>query len=72
MRSIKRMMKYQKVEKEIKERLELDIKMYLSAGNKIDVRQPGESVAVDGTNNWPAGFYNDDNIAFHKKRPRPR
>jgi hypothetical protein len=65
-------MKYQKVEKEIKERLELDIKMYLSAGNKIDVRQPGESVAVDGTNNWPAGFYNDDNIAFHKKRPRPR
>jgi inner membrane protein involved in colicin E2 resistance len=65
-------MKYQKVEKEIKERLELDIKMYLSAGNKIDVRQAGESVAVDGTNNWPAGFYNDDNIAFHKKRPRPR
>jgi hypothetical protein len=64
-------MKYQKVEKEIKERLELDIKMYLSAGNKIDVRKPGESVAVDGTNQWPAGFYNDDNIAFHKKRPRP-
>jgi inner membrane protein involved in colicin E2 resistance len=66
------MMKYQKVEKDIKERLELDIKMYLSAGGKIDVRQPGESVAVDGTNNWPAGFYNDDNIMFHKKRPRPR
>jgi inner membrane protein involved in colicin E2 resistance len=65
-------MKYQKVEKDIKERLELDIKMYLSAGGKIDVRQPGESVAIDGTNNWPAGFYNDDNIAFHKKRPRPR
>jgi hypothetical protein len=65
-------MKYQKQEKDIKERLELDIKMYLSAGGKIDVRQPGESVAVDGTNNWPAGFYNDDNIAFHKKRPRPR
>jgi hypothetical protein len=65
-------MKYQKVEKDIKERLELDIKMYLSAGGKIDVRQPGESVAVDGTNNWPAGFYNDDNIMFHKKRPRPR
>jgi hypothetical protein len=65
-------MKYQKVEKDVKERLELDIKMYLSAGGKIDVRQPGESVAVDGTNNWPAGFYNDDNIAFHKKRPRPR
>jgi hypothetical protein len=65
-------MKYQKVEKDIKERLELDIKMYLSGGGKIDVRKPGESVAVDGTNEWPAGFYNDDNIAFHKKRPRPR
>ena len=65
------MMKYQKQEKDIKERLELDIKMYLSAGGKIDVRQPGESVAVDGTNEWPAGFYNDDNIMFHKKRPRP-
>jgi hypothetical protein len=64
-------MKYQKQEKDIKERLQQDIKMYLSAGNKIDVRQPGESVAVDGTNQWPAGFYNDDNIAFHKKRPRP-
>ncbi len=65
------MMKYQKVEKEIKERLELDIKMYLSAGNKIDVRKPGESMPVDGTNSWPAGFYNDDNIMFHKKKPRP-
>jgi hypothetical protein len=65
-------MKYLKQEKDIKERLQQDIKMYLSAGNKIDVRQPGESVAVDGTNNWPAGFYNDDNIMFHKKRPRPR
>jgi len=72
MRSIKRMMKYQKQEKDIKERLQQDIKLYLSAGGKIDVRKPGESIAVDGTNNWPAGFYNDDNIAFHKKRPRPR
>jgi hypothetical protein len=45
--------------------------MYLSAGGKIDVRKPGESVAVDGTNEWPAGFYNDDNIMFYKKRPRP-
>jgi hypothetical protein len=64
-------MKYQKENKLDRERLELDIKLYLSAGGKIDVRQPGESVAVDGTNQWPAGFYNDDNIAFHKKRPRP-
>ncbi len=66
------MMKYQKENKLDRERLELDIKLYLSGGGKIDVRQPGESVAVDGTNQWPAGFYNDDNIAFHKKRPRPR
>jgi hypothetical protein len=65
------MMKYQKQEKDIKERLQQDIKLYLSAGGKIDVRKPGESVAVNGTNEWPAGFYNDDNIAFHKKRPRP-
>jgi inner membrane protein involved in colicin E2 resistance len=64
-------MKYQKENKLDRERLELDIKLYLSGGGKIDVRQPGESVAVDGTNEWPAGFYNDDNIAFHKKRPRP-
>jgi inner membrane protein involved in colicin E2 resistance len=64
-------MRYQKQEKDIKERLELDIKMYLSAGGKIDVRKPGESTPVDATNEWPAGFYNDDNIAFHKKRPRP-
>jgi hypothetical protein len=64
-------MKYQRQEKDIKERLQQDIKLYLSAGGKIDVRKPGESVAVDGTNEWPAGFYNDDNIAFHKKRPRP-
>ena len=65
------MMRYQKLNNEIKARLEDDIKTYLSAGNKIDVRKPGESVAIDGTNEWPAGFYNDDNIMFHKKRPRP-
>ena len=64
------MMRYQKLNNEIKARLEDDIKIYLSAGNKIDVRKPGESVAIDGTNNWPAGFYNDDNIMFHKKVPR--
>jgi hypothetical protein len=63
-------MRYQKENKLAREILENDIKMYLSAGNKIDVRKPGESVAVDGTNNWPAGFYNEDNIMFHKKKPR--
>jgi hypothetical protein len=71
MKSIKKMMRYQKLNNEIKARLEDDIKTYLSAGNKIDVRKPGESVPVDATNNWPLGFYNDDNIMFHKKRPRP-
>jgi hypothetical protein len=63
-------MKYQKENKLDRERLELDIKLYLSAGGKIDVRKPGDSIPVDGTNNWPAGFYNDDNIMFHKKVPR--
>jgi hypothetical protein len=63
-------MKYQKLEKQIKERLEADIKTYLSAGGKIDVRQPGESVPVDATNNWPLGFYNEDNVTFTKKVPR--
>jgi len=63
-------MRYQKENKLDRERLELDIKLYLSAGGKIDVRKPGDSIPVDGTNNWPAGFYNDDNIMFHKKVPR--
>jgi len=66
------MMRYQKENKLAREILENDIKMYLSSGGKIDVRKAGESKPVDGTNNWPAGFYNDDNIAFHKKRPRPK
>jgi hypothetical protein len=65
------MMRYQKENKLAREILENDIKMYLSAGNKIDVRKPGESMPVDGTNSWPAGFYNEDNIMFHKKKPRP-
>jgi hypothetical protein len=64
------MMKYQKLEKQIKERLESDIKIYLSAGGKIDVRKRGESVPVDATNNWPVGFYNEDNVTFTKKVPR--
>jgi hypothetical protein len=63
-------MKYQKQEKDIKERLESDIKMYLSAGGKIDVRKPGESKPVDATNEWPMGFYNEDNVTFTKKVPR--
>lgn len=66
------MMRYQKENKLDRERLENDIKLYLAAGNKIDVRQPGESVSVDATNEWPQGFCNDDNIEFYKKRPRQR
>ena len=66
------MMRYQKENKLAREILENDIKAYLSAGNKIDVRKPGESKPVDGTNNWPAGFYKEDNIMFHIKRPRPK
>jgi len=65
------MMKYQKENKLDRERLELDIKLYLSGGGKIDVRKPGESTPVDATNEWPMGFYNEDNVTFHKKRPRP-
>ena len=65
------MMRYQKENKLARERLENDIKIYLSAGNKIDVRKPGESTPVDATNEWPGGFYNEDNITFNKKRPRP-
>jgi hypothetical protein len=47
--------------------LEADIKLYLSAGGKIDVRKAGESVPVDATNGWPKGFFNDDNVTFGKK-----
>ena len=64
------MMRYQKENKLAREILEADIKAYLSAGNKIDVRKPGESVPVDATNNWPLGFYNEDNVTFTKKVPR--
>ena len=58
------------MENDIRKKLDEDMKKFFEAGGQIDVRKRGESVAVDGTNEWPAGFYNDDNIAFHKKRPR--
>lgn len=64
------MMRYQKENQVAREQLEADIKAYLSAGGKIDVRKPGESVPVDATNNWPVGFYNEDNVTFTKKVPR--
>lgn len=64
------MLRYQKENKLDRERLELDIKLYLAAGNKIDVRQPGESTPVDATNEWPMGFCNDSNVTFTKKKPR--
>jgi len=60
-------MSYKSEQDAIKQRLEVDIKKYLASGGKIDVRQPGESVAVDATDEWPQGFSNDDNITFGKK-----
>jgi hypothetical protein len=60
-------MSYKSEQDAIKQRLEADIKKYLASGGKIDVRQPGESVAVDATDEWPQGFSNDDNITFGKK-----
>lgn len=60
-------MRYQKENNQIRERIENNIKLYLSLGGKIDVRKPGESVAVDATDEWPQGFSNDDNITFGKK-----
>jgi hypothetical protein len=60
-------MSYKSEQDAIKQRLEADIKKYLESGGKIDVRQPGESVAVDATDEWPQGFSNDDNITFGKK-----
>jgi hypothetical protein len=61
------MLRYQKENRLDRERIEHYIKIYLSLGGKIDVRQPGESVAVDATDEWPQGFSNDDNITFGKK-----
>jgi hypothetical protein len=61
------MLRYQKENNQIREQLEADIKKCLASGGKIDVRQPGESVAVDATDEWPNGFSNDDNITFGKK-----
>jgi hypothetical protein len=61
------MMRYQKENQVAREQLEADIKTYLSAGGKIDVRKAGESVPVDATNGWPKGFFNDDNVTFGKK-----
>lgn len=61
------MMRYQKENKLDRERLEHDIKLYLSAGGKIDVRQPGESTPIDATNEWPQGFSSEDNVTFGKK-----
>jgi hypothetical protein len=63
-------MHYKTEEAIIRNRLEDDIKKYLGSGGKIDVRKRGESTPIDATKNWPAGFYNDDNLTFTKKVPR--
>jgi len=55
---------------EIRKQLDEDIKKFFEAGGQIDVRKRGESVTLDATNKMPAGFYIDDNLEFHKKRPR--
>jgi inner membrane protein involved in colicin E2 resistance len=57
-------------EKTIRERLEADIKRYLASGHKIEQVPLGKSTPVDATNNWPVGFYNEDNVTFKKKVPR--
>jgi inner membrane protein involved in colicin E2 resistance len=57
-------------EKTIRERLEADIKRYLASGHKIEQVPLGKSTPIDATNNWPVGFYNEDNVTFKKKVPR--
>jgi len=63
-------MHYKTEESIIRNRLEADIKRYLSSDHKIEQVPLGKSTPIDATNNWPAGFSNDDNVKFHKKRPR--
>jgi hypothetical protein len=60
------------IKNEILTRLEDDIKRFLRSGHHIEQVPLGKSTPVNATNNWPAGFYNEDNVTFHKKRPRPR
>jgi inner membrane protein involved in colicin E2 resistance len=57
-------------EKTIRERLEVDIKRYLASGHKIEQIPLGKSTPIDATNEWPVGFYNEDNVTFTKKVPR--
>jgi inner membrane protein involved in colicin E2 resistance len=64
------MMRYQKENNQAREQLEADIKRYLASGHKIEQVPLGKSKPVDATNNWPLGFYNDDNVTFKKKVPR--
>jgi hypothetical protein len=64
------MMRYQKENQVARAELEDDIKRYLASGHKIEQVPLGKSTPVDATNEWPVGFYNEDNVVFHKKRPR--
>jgi inner membrane protein involved in colicin E2 resistance len=64
------MMRYQKENQVARAELEDDIKRYLASGHKIEQVPLGKSTPVDATNNWPVGFYNEDNVTFSKKRPR--
>ena len=58
------------MENDIRKKLDEDMKKFFEAGGQIDVKKRGESVSLDATNKMPAGFYIDDNLEFHKKRPR--
>jgi inner membrane protein involved in colicin E2 resistance len=64
------MMRYQKENQVAREQLEADIKRYLASGHKIEQVPLGKSTPVDATNEWPVGFYNEDNVTFKKKVPR--
>lgn len=55
---------------EIRNRLEDDIKRFLGSGHQIEQVPLGKSTPIDATNEWPAGFSNDDNVVFHRKVPR--
>jgi hypothetical protein len=64
------MMRYQKANQVAREELEEHIKRYFASGHKIEQVPLGKSTPIDATNNWPLGFYNDDNVTFKKKVPR--
>lgn len=61
------MMRYQKEDNAIKQRLEDDIRKYLSSGKDIEQVPMGKSTQIDVTNGWAEGFSIDDNVGFSRK-----